>query len=656
MKNNDTIKILNDREQSRSKLSIWYGSRDNHVHGVKELIANAADELKNNVSEPGKIHVTLFDAGRKIKVEDNGRGIRVDGETEGIKNYELLFQTLFAGTKYSVTDSITTGTNGVGTTVLNYTSKHFEVHSHYSGKVHSLLFKNGGYLTDEGLVVKDLPASMKDKHGTSVTIELDEDVYTKTLFKIEDIRKIVKSFAVAALNIEFTFEFEDGGNMKKEVFKYETYRDYFNELVGSSSTSRIFTLGEAKFEDNINVLNGDGVEQNLEKNSYNIFITTTPEVEQESYLNMTYLEQGGSVNQGILDGIRLYLNKYCRENKMFPKNVTFFSKDDVANSISFLAIVESNNVEFSNQTKLSTEKKTYGDNSKEYINNLLDAAKIEYPKEFKKLVDHILEVQKHNSANDKARQRLKKKLTEKVEGIGNKVKKLIDCELHGEVAELFITEGDSANGSIVDSRDDEFQAAYPLRGKLINTLKANIDDVFKNQEIIDMVKIIGTGITDSKKKKGDFDISKLRFGKIIITTDADPDGAQIATLVLVFIYRFLTPLINEGHVYVAKTPLYELKFSDDSIVYFLSEDDKNKNIDKYKDKKYVMNRLKGLGELDAGTMHSTTMNPETRSLIQLTVDDAKEAERMLLDWMDKDIAPRKTMITKQLPQYIDLSE
>lgn len=263
-------------------------------------------------------------------------------------------------------------------------------------------------------------------------------------------------------------------------------------------------------------------------------------------------------------------------------------------------------------------------------------------------------MQKHNSANDKARKRLRKKLTEKVEGVGNKVDKLIECEKHGLESELFITEGDSANGSIVDARDDEFQAAYPLRGKMLNTLKSDLEKTFKNQEIIDLVKIIGTGINTGKKE--DFNIDNLRYGKIIIATDADPDGFQIAILVIVFIYRFLRPLLYDGYVYLAQTPLYELKFEDDSVVYFISEEEKNKNIHKYKDKKYVMNRLKGLGELDAQTMHETAMNPETRNLLRVTVDEAKKAEKMLLDWMDNDIQPRREMISKQLPDYIDLTD
>ena len=169
-----------------------------------------------------------------------------------------------------------------------------------------------------------------------------------------------------------------------------------------------------------------------------------------------------------------------------------------------------------------------------------------------------------------------------------------------------------------------------------------------------MVKIIGTGIYGGKKDN--FNIDNLRYGKIIIATDADPDGYQIAILVLTFIYKFLRPLLYGGHVYIAQTPLYELKFKDDSVVYFNSEDEKNKNIHKYKDKKYIMNRLKGLGEVDAITMHETAMNPETRNLVRVSINYAKEAEKMLLRWMDTDVKPRKEMINNQLADYIDLSE
>ena len=643
----NSIKRLSDREQARQKLPIFFGSRDNYVHPIKEAIANAVDELKNNDQKDPKIIVTLSDDQQTISIKDNGRGIPIIGESFGEKNYKLLFQTLFAGTKYDVTSNIQTGTNGVGMATTCMTSKYFECQVERDGIFATAIFENGGEL-----ISFTEKKCNKDLHSSLVKFALDDDVYTKTKFIPEDVKEIVKHFSIAANGIKFVFIF----NGEETEYLIEDYCEYFKMENLSSTTSAIFTIGDIAFEQEIEVLKADGTVKEIEKNNYTIILTTTPEVVQESYLNMTYLEQGGSINRGVLDGIRLHLNKYCRDNKLFPTKVTAFSKEDVESSISFLAVVESNNVEFSNQTKLSTEKKEYEKNAKEYVTNLLIAFETEQPKDFKKLVSHILEVQKHNNINTKAREKLKKKLGEKVEGINNRVDKLVDCEKHGMEAELFVTEGDSANSSITDSRDDEFQAAYPLRGKMLNTLKADLDKTFKNQEIVDLVKIIGTGITDSKNKKGDFDISKTRFGKIICTTDADPDGAQIAVLILVFIYRFMKPLLDEGMVYAARSPLYELKFEDDSVIYFLSEDDKNKNISKYEGKKYVMNRLKGLGEVDAHTMRETTMDPETRKMVRLTTEDAKVAEKMLLAWMDTDVEPRKRMITEQLPSFIDLSE
>ena len=643
----NSIKRLSDREQARQKLPIFFGSRDNYVHPIKEAIANAVDELKNNDQKDPKIIVTLSDDQQTISIKDNGRGIPIIGESFGEKNYKLLFQTLFAGTKYDVTSNIQTGTNGVGMATTCMTSKYFECQVERDGIFATAIFENGGEL-----ISFTEKKCNKDLHSSLVKFALDDDVYTKTKFIPEDVKEIVKHFSIAANGIKFVFIF----NGEETEYLIEDYCEYFKMENLSSTTSAIFTIGDIAFEQEIEVLKADGTVKEIEKNNYAIILTTTPEVTQESYLNMTYLEQGGSINRGVLDGIRLHLNKYCRDNKLFPTKVTAFSKEDVESSISFLAVVESNNVEFSNQTKLSTEKKEYEKNAKEYVTNLLIAFETEQPKDFKKLVSHILEVQKHNNINTKAREKLKKKLGEKVEGINNRVDKLVDCEKHGMEAELFVTEGDSANGSITDSRDDEFQAAYPLRGKLLNTLKSDLERTFKNEEIVDLVKIIGTGITDSKNKKGDFDISKTRFGKIICTTDSDPDGQQISVLILVFIYRFMRPLLDAGMVYAARTPLYELKFEDDSVVYFLSEDDKNKNIGKYVGKKYTMNRLKGLGEVDAHTMRETAMNPETRKLVKFTVEDAKKAERMLLDWMDNDVEPRKRMINEQLPGFIDLSE
>ena len=397
----NSIKRLSDREQARQKLPIFFGSRDNYVHPIKEAIANAVDELKNNDQKDPKIVVTLSDDQQTISIKDNGRGIPIIGESFGEKNYKLLFQTLFAGTKYDVTSNIQTGTNGVGMATTCMTSKYFECQVERDGIFATAIFENGGEL-----ISFTEKKCNKDLHSSLVKFALDDDVYTKTKFIPEDVKEIVKHFSIAANGIKFVFIF----NGEETEYLIEDYCEYFKVENLSSTTSAIFTIGDIAFEQEIEVLKADGTVKEIEKNNYTIILTTTPEVVQESYLNMTYLEQGGSINRGVLDGIRLHLNKYCRDNKLFPTKVTAFSKEDVESSISFLAVVESNNVEFSNQTKLSTEKKEYEKNAKEYVTNLLIAFETEQPKDFKKLVSHILEVQKHNNINTKAREKLKKKL------------------------------------------------------------------------------------------------------------------------------------------------------------------------------------------------------------------------------------------------------
>ena len=646
------IKILDDRAQAREKLPIWFGSRDNYTHGIKELIANAADEIKNHKNEGGKISVRLHSDSETITVRDNGTGIPIYGKTNGYDNYFLLFEKLFSGTKYDVTDSTTTGTNGVGNTVLNYTSEEMIVNSYYDGMQHTVHYKNGGYITKDKLVSK----KSKEESGTEITVKLDKDIYTKTKFVPKEIEEIVQHFAVATLGVEFKFIDETKDVVEEKVFLYDSYNERFEELVEGKTTSGLYSLGTITMKSDIEVVTEKGMEKVEEVNSYNIQITTMPEAKQESYLNMTFLEQGGTINNGILDGVRLFLNRYCRENKLFPKNMKAFTKEDIEFSIGFLAIVESNNVEFSNQTKLSTNKEDYGKQAKKYVDELMDRVSIEQPKTFKKMVNHVLSVAKHNNANNAAVKKLNKKLQEKVDTINTKIKKLIDCEVHGLDAELYITEGNSANGSIVDARDDEFQASYPLRGKFINSLKASYSDVFSNEEAVDLIRAIGAGIYGSKNKDNDFKMENVRYGKIIIATDADPDGDSIAALIITFIYKYLRPMLYNNMVYIARTPLYELKFEDDSVVYFNSEKEKDDNIGKYKNKKYKINRLKGLGEVDAHIMNETAMNPETRNLIKVTIDDVKKAEDMLLRWMDDDVQYRKEMINEQLHDFIDLSE
>lgn len=631
--NQDKIKRLDDREKSREKIAIWYGSADNYYHGLKEILANGTDEVINNFDE-GIVTLELFDDLQTVRVTDTGRGIPIDGETDGVKNYELLFRTLFASTKYETSEQTTTGTNGVGATVLNFTSLFFHIESYYDGYKRALKFENGGEL------VQDLTKEKisEDRHGTVITFKLDPEVYPVVTYDKDVVREIVRRFAIGSHKIKLIFIH----NGEEETFHYESVEEYFEELIGSTTTSPVITAPESLYEE-------DG-----ERTQIKLTFSTTTDPIQESYLNLTYLSDGGSFNDGVITGIKTFCNKYARENKLFPKGINSFTTEDIESSVSFVLVALSNKVEFKNQTKLSTDKKLYRKLAQRHTTQLLEVFQIENEKGFKKFVNHLLEVQKHNTQSQKAKQQLKKKLSEKVDGIGNKVANLVDCKKHGKDSEIFIAEGQSALGSIVLARDAVYQAAYPLRGKILNCLKADYTTIFKNQIITDLIKVLGCGIqTDKKNKDLDtFNINNLRYGKIIIATDQDSDGAQIACLIITMIYRLMPKLIEEGYVYIAQTPLYEIKLEDDSMIYFYSESEKDQKINTLKGK-YTIARCKGLGELDAVTMAETAMNEETRNLIKVTVEDAENMIESLETWMGSSVDNRREYISENLYKYVE---
>ncbi|MGG1665711.1 toprim domain-containing protein, partial [Bacillus subtilis] len=584
--------------------------------------------------DEGIVTLELFDDLQTVRVTDTGRGIPIDGETDGVKNYELLFRTLFASTKYETSEQTTTGTNGVGATVLNFTSLFFHIESYYDGYKHALKFENGGEL------VQDLTKEKisEDRHGTVITFKLDPEVYPVVTYDKDVVREIVRRFAIGSHKIKLIFIH----NGEEETFHYESVEEYFEELIGSTTTSPVITAPESLYEE-------DG-----ERTQIKLTFSTTTDPIQESYLNLTYLSDGGSFNDGVITGIKTFCNKYARENKLFPKGINSFTTEDIESSVSFVLVALSNKVEFKNQTKLSTDKKLYRKLAQRHTTQLLEVFQIENEKGFKKFVNHLLEVQKHNTQSQKAKQQLKKKLSEKVDGIGNKVANLVDCKKHGKDSEIFIAEGQSALGSIVLARDAVYQAAYPLRGKILNCLKADYTTIFKNQIITDLIKVLGCGIqTDKKNKDLDtFNINNLRYGKIIIATDQDSDGAQIACLIITMIYRLMPKLIEEGYVYIAQTPLYEIKLEDDSMIYFYSESEKDQKINTLKGK-YTIARCKGLGELDAVTMAETAMNEETRNLIKVTVEDAENMIESLETWMGSSVDNRREYISENLYKYVE---
>lgn len=650
----DRIRALNDREKSRDKLPIFYGSRDNFMHGFREVaINNTIDEIVNNF-ESGDIYITLHDDDKTITVEDTGRGMPIAGESDGVPNWELFFTTLFASGKYDSENMENSGTNGVGGTILNYSSTIYNVTSYHDGKEYIIEFENGGYIKTPLTYI-----GKTDKHGTKITFKLDKECYTKTKYDHRDLISIINKVSSVSPKtiIHFTYKGETTS------YHYDTMLDYFESNIGKEGVFELPLLTySTKMELKYPVEDGDIIpEEHLKDEITKIQVVmsavTDGESVQDAFLNRNHLIEGGVINSGIVNGVRLSVNKFLKENAMYNKNEKAISNDDVGGAIHFLANVLSSNVEYQSQTKFSTQKKLYGKLVQEYIQDQLEIVKVERREEFKKLAEKILINKRANEKADSIRKDIKKKLSEKVDNIHNRIGDLIDCIIHGLESELYIAEGKSALGSIVLARNPKFQAAIPIRGKILNCLKADLSEIFKSQIIMDLIKAIGCGIETDKlnKELGVYSKERLRYGKIILAADADPDGGNIICLLLTMIKRLIPSLIKEGRVFIAKTPLYEVRLKDDTSIYWYSEAEKETEIGKYNNIKTI-NRAKGLGELEATTMSECAMNPETRRLVQVTIDDVEKMEKAFEMWMDKDTSQRKEYLENNLYKYVDMAE
>ena len=668
----DTIKSLSERQQARDKVAIWFGSRDNFVHPFKEVTMNGVDEITNNF-ESGEVFINLSNDCKTMKIIDTGRGIPIEGETptetedgrtELIPNYKLLLLKLFAGTNYdnNANGKITTGANGVGLTVTNYTSKHFKVVSHRPSGTYTIEFNEGGILVYEPIRTDNT----EGKHGTEITFTLDDEVFTGTTYNIDEILDVIKNLAGVAHSVTFTIEH----NGSEHYFHYDSLQQFFEEnvenrtskpAVGHQKTFKkeAEPMPEIQFTNSTPGHDPGGPSASdlaAETNLIQCIISTSSTPLQKSFLNSTYLSEGGSINRGIVYGVRDYVNKHIKDKKLIDKKLGEITPNDIEESISFVCNFLSTNVEFTNQTKLSTNKSLYMRIAKEYIQEVLEFYKIEQPKEFEKFINHILEVQKFNGKAMAAKNSLKKKLSEKVDNIINRIEGLIDCKLHDLTSEIFIAEGKSALGSIITARNPLTQAGIAIRGKILNCLKADYDEIFKSETVMSIIKALGCGIETDKKNKdlGCFDISALRYGKIIIATDADPDGYQIACLLLTLFYRLCPTLIKEGHVYIALTPLFEIKdLKNKKYYYAYSEEEKDEIVSDLQSQgiKYQVNRNKGLGEVDAEVMSRTGVNPETRNIMKVTFDDAEQMVKAFDDWMGNNVDNRKDFIETELNKY-----
>lgn len=631
MSGRDAIKSLDTRQQCRDKISVWFGSRENYQHGLKEVIANSSDEISNNF-DSGVITITLSEDRQTISVADSGRGVRLGDETEGVPNYVLLFETLFTGTNYDNNENgkETTGTNGCGTCVLNHTSTLFEVESSYEGKHYSISYSDGANKRGE-LEIRDCPA---DEHGTTVTFTLDKEVYIKTDYNIGEIKTICESFT--ACNDKITIRLITANETIH--YHYEGVESYFDSKVTNCSCDKIVASSKVFVEE------VGGVE---EKTTINFTMATVSgEPVQESYLNNTFLKDGGAIVDGIVEGVRQFVNKHAKDSNLYQKNEKELTLKDVASAISFVCSVLSTKVEYANQTKFSTSKKLYKDLSKRYVLEMLEIFKIENPNEFDRLVGQVLINMRARAKSSKMMENVKKKLQEELT-ILTKPKGLLDCKCKDpNENRIFISEGRSALSGLAQARNPETDALFAIRGKILNCLKAEYKTIFDNEVVLSIMRLLGCGIEvkdKNNKEFSSFDEKKLNYGEIILAVDADPDGKNIRALLLTMFYRLTPTLIAQGRVKFVLAPLFEIEI-DDKVYFATSEDEKNQILAKHKGKSVEINRCKGLGENSVEASAQTLMNPNYKGLHTVTMNDVEEAVNHFELFMGTSVAPRKEFI------------
>lgn len=612
MKNNDKIRALSDREQAREKLAVFYGSRDNFLHGVREVIGNSVDEIINNFKN-GEIVIELKN--NMFSILDNGRGLPIQNEGDEI----LLFEKLFAGTKYEENDNITVGQNGLGLAVLNFTSKFFKATIYSKNEITTVAYKNGG----QNKKMEVQPNKTKIKHGTRIEFKLDSECYTQTIFEEEEIRNIVKHYASITPQIEFVFN--------GEKFHYDSINSYLEENIEKPLFKPYTFTKTIELEDG-------------EKNTYEIVFTSNAEPLQETYLNNTHLIENGSIYNGFIKEFTNSLNSLAIDKKLHKKTKkkdNDFTEEDIKKVISFIVKVDSNRAEFSNQTKFSTKKVRYNAQTKVAVKEMLNLFANAREKDFKELIKVLDTVHQRTTKANKTDEAIKETLKKTTTKRTLSIEKLVDCKEHGENAELFISEGDSAGSSLVLARDNKTPTAvFPVRGKSKNIYGMSTAQALKNEELKNITEILGCGLYNTLNNKDLTDLNKLRYGKVIIAADNDDDSYHIISLLITFFNRFMPKLIEEGYLYILQTPLYVYEFKDGTEKYLYSEAENNDFLSTNTKEIKSIHRLKGLGSSSPEDMYKYAIDKNKRILLQIEKDD--KLDEALDLWMNsKTVEKRK---------------
>lgn len=650
----ESISQLKGADRVRLRPAVIFGSDgiEGCEHAVFEILSNSIDEAREGYGN--EITVTKFLDG-SIEVLDHGRGMPMDyNEKEGRYNWELLFCEMYAGSKYNTNNGGTyeysLGLNGLGLCATQYASEYMEAEIHKNGFCYKMNFEHGEPV---GELQKE-PYSKRDT-GTRIRWKPDLQVFTDIDIPLEYYQETIKRQSVVNEGVKFILREQVGTNyFEKYEYSYEHgITDYVKEIVGDKAFSSVqFWQTERKGKDR-----ADMPEYKVKMN---IALCFSNKVQlKEYYHNSSFLEHGGAPEKAVKSAFVSQIDSYLKANSRYLKTDSKITFQDVDDCLVLVISSFSTQTSYENQTKKAITNKFIQEAMTEFLKHSLEVYFIENKIEADKIAEQVLINMRSRIKAESTRLNIKKTL-QSSNSMTDRIEKFVDCRSKDvNEREIFIVEGDSALGACKQARDSAFQAIMPVRGKILNCLKAEYPKIFKSEIITDLIKVLGCGVEVSSKANKNlslFNMDNLRWNKVIICTDADVDGFQIRTLILTMIYRLMPTLIKEGKVFIAESPLYEINCKDDTYFCY-TEKEKAQVLEEIGDKKYTVQRSKGLGENEPEMMWLTTMNPKTRRLIKVEPDYSPEAVADKFDLLLGDnLQGRKDYIAENGYQYIDLTD
>ena len=651
---NDNISQLKGADRVRKRPAVIFGSDgiEGCQHSFFEILSNSIDEAREGFGE--KIVITRY-LDHSLEVQDYGRGIPMDyNEKEKEFNWKLVFCELYAGGKYN-NDSgsiyeYSLGLNGLGLCATQYSSEYMDAEIHRDGFTYSMHFEKGN---PKGKLKKEEYGGYQT--GSRIFWKPDTEVFTDIDIPLDYFKDVLRRQAI--VNNGLTFILKDQvtkTQFEKYEFVYENgITDYVSEVVGDQG----FTA--------VQFWNTERVGRDREdKDDYKVLINAAVAFSnkvqfKEYYHNSSWLEHGGAPDKAVRSAFVSQIDAYLKANNKYNKTDKKVTFQDIEDCLCIVTSSFSTQTSYENQTKKAITNKFIQEAMTDFFKHSLEVYFIENKMDADRITDQVLVNMRSRVRAESTRQNLKKTLTGSMD-MSNRVAKFVDCRTKDvDRREVFIVEGDSALGACKQARDSEFQAVIPVRGKILNCLKADYGKIFKSEIITDLIKVLGCGVeVETKSKSKDlssFRLDNLRWSKVIICTDADVDGFQIRTLILTMIYRLMPTLIREGKVFIAESPLYEINYKD-QVWFAYTEREKAEVLEQLEGKKYTIQRSKGLGENEADMMWLTTMNPQTRRLIKIEPSDVEETAATFDLLLGDNLQGRKDHIAEDGHLYIDLTD